>query len=207
MQIENHTFPNFGYLLSKLPNYALVELAESVDEIRKSPKHFQNYSDRLVASTKDAYDLIHKKSVLEPLVNQLIAEYDKNFPGYLYGLDLVSKRSPIGITDLWVNFQHPGDINPNHCHPGIFSFVIWMFSPFNFEEQQKGLPGAKVKGSFEFSYLQSTGQMNRISIPVDNAWNGKICFFPSSLTHCVYPFSSNNNEVRISLSGNVKFLV
>lgn len=205
MKIEVCTFPNFGYLLSDLPRDVLHKLALYIDKIDTEQDNEKNYSHRLVATTKQSYDMIDQKDLIEPHVMQMISEYDKNFPGYLYSLDLVSKRTNIGISDLWINFQSAGDINPNHCHPGIFSFVIWMFTPYNYADQQKNNPGAKIKGAFEFSYVQITGQINRISIPVDKSYNGKLCLFPSSLTHCVYPFE-NEDSKRISISGNVKFL-
>lgn len=206
MQIESHSFPNFGYLISKLPRNVLHDLACRIDLIRQNPLEFENYSDHLVATTDHAYNIISDKTIIESCVNEMITEYDNKFPGYLRSLDLVEKRSKIGITDLWVNFQGPNDINPNHNHPGIFSFVIWMYTPYYYNDQQKNLPGAKIKGAFEFSYTQTTGQINRIALPVDYDYNGKICLFPSCLTHCVYPYSATAGEVRISISGNVKFL-
>lgn len=206
MQIESHSFPNFGYLISKLPKEVLHELACKIDYLKANPLEFENYSDRLVATTDNAYNFIAYKSVLESYITKMITEYDNKFPGYLYSLDLVEKRTKIGITDLWVNLQGPNDINPNHNHPGIFSFVIWMYTPYYYHDQQKNLPGAKIKGAFEFSYTQTTGQINRIALPVDYDYNGKICLFPSSFTHCVYPYRGTDGDVRISISGNVKFL-
>jgi inosine/xanthosine triphosphate pyrophosphatase family protein len=37
----------------------------------------------------------------------------------------------------------------------------------------------------------------------DKTFEGKIAFFPSKLSHCVYPFYSSD-DVRISISGNIK---
>jgi hypothetical protein len=207
MDINSHTFPNFGYLTARLPNDVLKNLASVIDSINKSPEDFTNYSDRLVASIKHSYDLIEHKHLIEGSINSMIAEYDKQFPGYLISQDLVSKRSPIGIADLWVNFQKSGDVNPNHCHPGIFSFVIWMYIPYRHEDQNRDIPGAKLNGSFEFTYTQTNGVINHISINADKEWQGICCLFPSSLQHCVYPFFSDNNSARITVSGNVKFLV
>ncbi len=140
MVIQTHNFPNFGYLTSKLPSDTLKQLASVVDNINKDPDRYSNYSSRLVATIRHSYDLIEHKEILEESINQMIAEYDKQFPGYLISQDFVGTRSPIGITDLWVNFQKSGDINPNHSHPGIFSFVIWMYVPYTYENKTKMYP-------------------------------------------------------------------
>lgn len=207
MDIKQHQFPNFGYLTAKLPNEVLKKLSSVIDAINKSPNDFTNYSDRLVANIKHSYDLIKHKNLIEDSINLMIAEYDRTFPGYLISQDMISKRSPIGISDLWVNFQKPGDINPNHCHPGIFSFVIWMYVPYSHKDQNMNSPGAKLNGSFEFTYTQTNGSINHISINADKEWNGICCLFPSSFQHCVYPFFSEQDKARITVSGNVKFLL
>ncbi len=207
MDIQHHNFPNFGYLTAKLPNEVLKKLASVIDDINKNPESFSNYSSKLVATIEHSYDLIDHKDILEQSIVEMIAEYDKQFPGYVISQDFVNKRSPIGISDLWVNFQKPGDINPNHCHPGIFSFVIWMFVPYTYEEMTKDLVGARLNGCFEFTYTQTNGTINHIMIPADRTYNGVCCLFPSSMQHCVYPFQSDKNISRITVSGNVKYLI
>jgi hypothetical protein len=42
-----------------------------------------------------------------------------------------------------------------------------------------------------------------MQLPVDKTFEGKIAFFPSKLSHCVYPFYSSDG-IRISISGNIK---
>lgn len=207
MNIQSHDFPNFGYLTAKLPKETLIALASKIDNINKNPTEYKNYSDKLVATIRDSYDLIEHKDLLEPSITEMIAAYDKSYPGYVISQDFVSKRSPIGITDLWVNFQKPGDINPNHCHPGIFSFVIWMYIPYYIKDQTKDLPGAQLNGSFEFTYTQTNGTINHIAIKADKDWNGTCCLFPSSFQHCVYPYFSDKDITRITVSGNVKYLI
>lgn len=208
MDIQKLELPNFGYLLADLPKDILLHLAKRIDQIKKEPYNSIDYSSRLVANIKNSYDISDCNSTLEPYIQFLIKEYDKNYPGYLNSQDTVSKSTKIGIHDTWVNFQKPGEYNPNHWHPGIFSFVIWMYVPYTVEDQQSGLPGAPTNGLFEFSYSQITGAMNHICLPADKNYQGKICFFPSGLQHCVYPFRSNNpNDLRITVAGNVRYLI
>jgi hypothetical protein len=207
MNIENHDFPNFGFLTADLPKETLIQLSKRIDKIIKDFDNEVDYSSRLVANIKQSYDISDSKNLIEPHVVKLIKEYDRIYPGYTISKDCVSKSTPIGIHDVWVNFQKPGEVNPNHCHPGIFSFVIWMYIPYSLEEQQEGLPGAPVNGLFEFTYTQVTGTINHIALPSDKNWQGKCCLFPSAMQHCVYPFSSDNlNQMRITVAGNVRFL-
>lgn len=207
MNIEKHDFPNFGYLTAVLPKEVLVSLSRRIDEIIKNPKKEIDYSSRLVANIKKSYDISDSKNMLEPYILELAKEYDKIYPGYTLSKDCVSKSTSVGIHDVWVNLQRPGEVNPNHCHPGIFSFVIWMYVPYTLEEQQQKLPGAPVNGLFEFSYTQTTGTINHIALPSDKNWQGTCCLFPSSMQHCVYPFRSDDpNDLRITVAGNLRFL-
>lgn len=208
MNIEKKELPNFGYLLADLPKDVLIHLARTIDDIKKGAQTAEDYSGRLVANIKHSYDISDCNPILEPIIQSLIRKYDIEYPGYLNSQDTVSKSTALGIHDTWVNFQKPGELNPNHWHPGIFSFVIWMRIPYRLEDQQSNLPGAPVNGLFEFSYSQITGIMNHICIPADENYQGKICFFPSGLQHCVYPFRSENvNDLRITVAGNVRYLI
>jgi hypothetical protein len=208
MNIEKKELPNFGYLIAHLPKNTLLALARRIDEIKNNYVSELDYSKRLVANIKHSYDISDCNSLLEPHIQQLIKTYDVSYPGYLISQDTVTKSTPLNIHDTWVNFQRPGELNPNHWHPGIFSFVVWMRIPYLANDQQQGLPGAPVNGLFEFTYSQITGIINHICLPADSTWQGKLCFFPSGLQHCVYPFRTNNdNDLRITVAGNVRYQV
>lgn len=207
MQITSNDFPNFGYLLADVPKEALDILIKEIKEIADAPNSATSYVDFLVADIKESYELKRSIPAMNDVIQKLIAEYDKQYPGYLTTFDMVSTNSPIGLSQLWVNIQKPGEVNPNHTHFGIFSFVLWLLIPYDNEQQQKDTVGAPVKGNFEFTYTQTNGLVNRVSIPADKSYNGKICFFPSGMQHCVYPFSGDDDDRRITISGNVKFLV
>jgi hypothetical protein len=207
MHIETNDFPNFGYLIADLPKSTLATIVNEIQEIADFPTSATSYVDYLVADIKESYELKKSVATLNKDIQQLIKTYDQTYPGYITTFDMVSKNSPIGLSQLWVNIQKPGEVNPNHTHFGIFSFVIWLMIPYDNEEQQRDTVGAPVKGNFEFTYTQTNGQTNRISIPADKSYNGKICFFPSGMQHCVYPFTGDDNDRRITVSGNVKFLV
>lgn len=208
MNIIKYDFPNFGYLIADLPKETLITLSKRIDKIIKNPNYEINYSSKLVANIEKSYDLYDSIKLLEPNILEMCKEYDKIWPGYILSQDCVSSPTPMSIYDVWVNFQRPGEVNPNHSHPGLFSFVIWMYVPYYLEDQQQNLPGAPINGLFEFSYTQTTGIINQIALPSDKNWQGKCCLFPSRMQHCVYPFISDNpNDLRITVAGNVRFLI
>lgn len=207
MQIIKNDFPNFGYLIADVPKDTIDIIIQEIKGIAESPNSANKYVDFLVADISESYELKKSVPAMNNVIQKLIAEYDQSYPGYLTTFDMVSRNSPIGLSQLWVNLQKQGEINPNHTHFGIFSFVLWLLIPYNNEEQQKDTVGAPVKGHFEFTYTQTNGQVNRVSIPADSSYNGKLCFFPSGMQHCVYPFKGDDNDRRITISGNVKFLV
>ena len=49
------------------------------------------------------------------------------------------------------------------------------------------------------------GQINGHQVYVDKEFESKILMFPSSLSHCVYPFYTSNKK-RITSSGNIYFM-
>jgi len=114
------------------------------------------------------------------------------------------------LTDLWVNFQKKGEFQPIHNHGGIFSFVIWMDIPYHYKDEAK-LPSAKSSlkqppgGNFTFVTANGINRgMNNHIIPMSPEMNGYCCFFPSDLTHQVYPFYTSDKD-RITISGNISY--
>ena len=61
---------------------------------------------------------------------------------------------------------------------------------------------SSVISSFEFHHMDILGQMCRYTYEMNPKMEGTMLFFPSKLSHCVYPFY-NCDEDRISISGNI----
>ena len=55
---------------------------------------------------------------------------------------------------------------------------------------------------FIFQYINTIGSLNTFRYYLSKKDNGRMLFFPSSLTHQVFPFYTSNKE-RISISGNI----
>jgi hypothetical protein len=113
------------------------------------------------------------------------------------------------LLGMWVNFQKRGEFQPLHHHAGVFSFVIWMEIPYHHNDEND-LPFTKGSmngfvGNFSFAF--STGGNREIKssvVQLSPGMNGCACFFPSSLSHQVYPFYTSNKD-RISISGNIAY--
>ena len=114
------------------------------------------------------------------------------------------------IDNVWVNFQKKHEFNPLHHHCGVFSFVIWIKTPYTKKDERQVFDlmeeHTKKNGSFVFSYNSMLGYIVDEVVYADKNFEGSGFLFPSSLNHAVYPFYTSD-EYRISVSGNFKFEV
>ena len=117
-------------------------------------------------------------------------------------------KGKLHMHNWWVNYQNQTEFNPLHAHSGVYSFVIWMKIPTNYEDQKK-LPMASQSNSsaisnFLFTYTDILGTIRSMSYEMSPEVEGTMILFPSSLNHEVYPFY-NCNETRVSVSGNISY--
>lgn len=111
------------------------------------------------------------------------------------------------LDSFWVNFQAKHEFNPPHNHSGMYSFVIWNRIPYDVEEEHARFSEVRTDinevcaSSFCFlAPLNNIVQTKHMHIGKD--MQNYICMFPSTLTHCVFPFYTSD-EYRVSLSGNI----
>ena len=131
--------------------------------------------------------------------------YAESFNNVGDNLPTVNKH-PYFLHTMWVNYQKQTEFNPTHFHKGVYSFVIWMQIPTEYNEQKEN-PIAKntnsdVISNFTFDYRDMLGEYRYYTYKMSKKMEGMMLFFPSSLTHTVYPFY-NCSENRISISGNI----
>tara|TARA_B100001175_G_scaffold303322_1_gene298207 strand:- start:76 stop:807 length:732 start_codon:yes stop_codon:yes gene_type:complete len=112
------------------------------------------------------------------------------------------------MQEFWVNFSRQTEFNPLHNHGGALSFVIWMQIPTRSKEQHN-LPISKnttspASSDFMFTYTDILGTTQPMTWNMDPEIEGMMVVFPSTMPHQVYPFF-NNEEERISISGNIYF--
>jgi len=138
-------------------------------------------------------------------LQRLCVDYESSFRNVGSNLPTANKH-PYYLETLWVNYQRQTEFNPAHDHKGVYSFVIWMQIPTDYNEQKEN-PIAKNINSdhisnFCFDYRDITGEYQYYAYAMSKKMEGKMVFFPSKLTHTVYPFY-NCSEDRISISGNI----
>ena len=192
------------------PQYGWIEVVLDDDEIDFLWKSIENKGRdeklNLAGHIDSSYQLFDKdnwfyKNTLENLCNIYTESFDnvgENLP--------TSNRHPYFLSTMWVNYQKQTEFNPTHFHKGVYSFVIWMQIPTEYNEQKEN-PIAKntnsdVISNFTFDYRDMLGEYRYYTYKMSKKMEGMMLFFPSSLTHTVYPFY-NCSENRISISGNI----
>ena len=117
---------------------------------------------------------------------------------------------PYFMSSWWVNYQKKHEFVALHNHRAVYSFVIWMKIPTQFEEQRKNPiadgfdehSNPSQISNFAFEYCNILGESSNHLYVMDPKMEGTMLFFPSTLKHSVYPFY-NCDETRISISGNI----
>ena len=195
------------YLIADIPKEISKILDDVIDEKGLNP-----INSDLVGHIKHEYAIPKGKAAVSPLLMEMVFKYNEKFPNYfkMAHSTLNFKACEIELFNLWVNFQKKHEFNPIHIHDGLYSFVIWHKVPYLYEDERERLQHMKQDqiraGMFAFFYSEPGGKIHQEAIPVDNKWEGKICLFPASLNHCVYPFYTSD-EYRISISGNIGFKI
>lgn len=204
-----YTFPNIGYYLGEVPYDILSIIKKEIKQIQENMEKSSSATAMLSGNMEKEFDLIESRSVIENHVLGLLRDYDFYF-NYLNSINCLNSNVPMGLENLWVNFQKKHEFNPNHNHSGVMSFVIWIKIPYNNEDEKLSSPGrysnSNQAANFQFLYTDILGQIRNIEIPVDKMHEGVICMFPNKLIHCVYPFYASD-EYRISVAGNISLKV
>ena len=205
------TLSNPGILLTKLSDSELAPIWAEVRKIQADYTQAVKMDHYLAGNIEKEFQLFESKQHCQDMLQKYIGEYIHTF-NYAGRLQQLTKAVPlvIGDKDYWVNFMERGEFNPPHDHSGVFSFVIWLQIPYTLEEERRLGPGAKsndpLAGEFSFSYPDITGRTQIFRVGADRSKEGYLCLFPHMLYHSVAPFSTTD-ELRISISGNLKFQV
>ena len=203
--------------LFKLPQQMIDYLWERIDIAKKEQVcHKKNLAGNISHSCllKDPRDLVIP-NLYDIVFNQV--DNPKMFDFISMELENIYKRIGLEnvrlepyLTKLWVNFQKKGEFQPIHNHSGVFSFVIWMDIPYH-SKDEGNLPTAKTSdknhrgGNFSFAFSDGTHRsLGEHTIEMSPEMNGYCCFFPSDLSHQVYPFYTSDKD-RISISGNISY--
>jgi hypothetical protein len=197
-------FDNPGVILDTVPDDIINQLKTHIGMLDKTTV----YNNNLAGNIQEEYKFPEAVPIIKDYIFDLAEKYEEKF-SYLKRISILTESLPFILKkdDVWINFQRRNEFNPIHDHSGIFSFVIWINVPYYIKDELENSPGKNsnkpVAGHFEFIYNDILGQISCMQLPVDKTFEGKIAFFPSKLSHCVYPFYSSDG-IRISISGNIK---
>jgi hypothetical protein len=194
MENSELNLPNFGIFFSKIPNSLLNKLKVECLNFLKKEKMISGLTSNGVANH---YYLEDNNIELFNFLSPWIKKYDEKYH-YFKSLKFLNKDAPLIFQKPWLNIQKKGEFIPIHTHDGILSYSIWIQIP-NLNTNNN-----KFAGCFEVQYQNILGQSDGYKILLDKNSEGRFVFFPSRLTHCVYPFF-DNDELRISVSGNICF--
>ena len=206
-----------------LPNYGIYEITLS-DKIieylwyigEKSKSDDKDFKNTLAGNISKSYRMNDEGNYFwDEVLSHLIEEYFQlnvsSGSELVLGKGLVPgvlRPYKLALTDFWINYQYKHEFNPMHYHGGIYSFVIWMKIPYNYEDQCKlpqfnRMKGRNKKpGMFEFEYTNIFGDRSVIPYRLNDEYEGKMLFFPAKLAHQVFPFYETDEE-RVSISGNI----
>jgi hypothetical protein len=195
MENSEINLPNFGIFFSKIPDSLLNKLKIECLNFFKKEKMISGLTSNGVANH---YYLEDNNTELFNFLSQYVKKYDEQY-NYFKSIKILNKNAPLIFQKPWLNIQKKGEFIPSHTHDGILSYSIWIELPkLNIDSNNK------FAGCFEIQYQNILGGRLNHHILLDKNSEGKFVMFPSMLNHCVYPFF-DNDELRISISGNILF--
>lgn len=196
-----------GYAIDKLPKSLFLYLKE----LAESQKGKEKVNHKLAGNIEEEYGL----KITDKLKNKEFVDYLHDMRN-LYQQNSVYESEIFGslsnlslkLDNLWVNYQKKYEFNPLHNHSGVYSFVIWIKIPYDYrtEKTQEHCINSQNNFSSDFAFVYPTAfdMLITHNIGLDKNYEGAICFFPSNLHHCVFPFYTSD-DYRISISGNLSF--
>ena len=188
-------FPNIGVIEKQLSQEEINYLWKCIEDKGSS------YKSALVGHIDNSYVLTGGDYFYRSTVAPLIQIYQEKFVN-LGARVPTTVRHEYVMNQWWVNYQNQHEFNPLHNHTGVYSFVVWMKIPTDYEDQQSLSFNDGAVSNFEFQYMNILGEMESFTYAMSGHLEGTMVLFPSKLKHQVYPFY-NCEEQRISISGNV----
>lgn len=188
-------FPNLGIIEKKLSEDEMDYLWKCIDE------KGNEYKSALVGHIENSYELGGADYFYTNTVAPIILEYQTKFDNLGSKIPTTSGH-PYVMKQWWVNYQNENEFNPIHNHNGVYSFVIWMKIPTDWNLQRDYTFNDSAVSNFEFSYTNILGEIESFTYRMSGQMEGTMVLFPSKLKHQVYPFY-NCKEQRVSISGNI----
>ena len=123
--------PTHGWLEVELDNTEIDFLWKSIEN------KGENHKSELAGKIDSSYLIFDKdnwffKNTLDSLCNT----YAESFNNVGDNLPTLNTH-PYFLHTMWVNYQKQTEFNPIHTHKGVYSFVIWMKIPTEYNEQKE----------------------------------------------------------------------
>lgn len=199
--IKFQTPPNCGWIEYKLDDEMFQHVWTCIEQTQG-----KSYKPSLVGQIDSSFQIqdIDDKlwhTVLEPCMYQYTRKWGNSH------IPLIT-NDPMNykLDSFWVNYQKQHEYNPSHTHGGVYSFVIFMKIPTDFDEQARCSNSANTRNPYNSSFVITTldifGNQRPTIYKMNPDYEGTLLFFPSQLNHMVYPYY-NCDEQRITVSGNI----
>ena len=145
-------FPNLGIIEKQLDKKEIDYLWKCIDDKGKT------YKSSLVGHIENSYELGGADYFYTNTVAPIILEYQTKFDNLGSKIPTTSGH-PYVMKQWWVNYQNENEFNPIHNHNGVYSFVIWMKIPTDWNLQRDYTFNDSAVSNFEFSYTNILGEI------------------------------------------------
>ena len=194
-----------------LPPMVLEKTIAISDKVLTDSKRI-NWGNNLAGQIKEESlitpELLEKDNLIAFFGN-MVQEYvhqcilQKAPPDQSTYLESIKKDIAIDLNSMWIIEQQSGEYNPIHTHTNCdISTVMYLKVP-TFLDSEK--PDRNDDGTIYF--IGGSGEKGKLktnSLKV-NPTPGAFFIFPSHLMHTVYPYKTNDNFARRSISFNASF--
>ena len=196
---------------TSLPPAVLEKMIAISDKVLADSKRI-NWGKNLAGQVKEESlitpELLEKEN-LTGFFGNMVQEYvhqcnlQKAPPDQSSYMESIKKDITIDLQSVWIVEQQQGEYNPIHTHKNCdISAVMYLRVP-EFLSSEK--PDRDDDGSINFIGSTSEYSQLRINSVKVKPQPGQFFIFPSHMMHTVYPYKTNDNFARRSVSFNAKF--
>ena len=213
-QINYHLHTPWADVLFEtlLPPPILNKMIEISDEVLADSER-TNWGNNLAGQIKDEPLMtpsLMKKQNLTEFFGNMVREYvhqcnlQKTPAQHHKNMENLKNSILVTINSMWIVEQQAGEYNPLHVHTNCdISSVMYLKTP-NFLPSEK--PERDDDGAILFVGSAGDGHSKLKTATVKvKPTPGQFFIFPSHMQHAVYPYKTNDNIARRSVSFNASF--
>ena len=197
---------------TELPPAVLDKMIEISDTVLADSKR-TNWGNNLAGQIKEE-PLIPPKvlneSRLTDFFGNMVQEYvhqcniqKKQSVATLSDIEDIKNQIQVSVNSIWIVEQQPGEYNPIHVHTNCDVSAVMFLKVPTFLDSEK--PERGDDGVIYFigdAGVNNNLKLNTIKV---NPKPGQFFIFPSHMIHTVYPYKTNDNFARRSVSFNASF--